>query len=292
MPSLTWVEDNQSRTASIVRLGKKAQSTYVKSWKIFGSTDDVEVHDDVNTTIANGLMYWQYPGQPLNKLYVDHYELEYLGDNAWQLKVTYIKEGAEDDQQQDPLKRTRSFDTGGGTSHRTQAETETRFGNNAPDMKKAIGVDGDSVAGVDIVVPALTWTETYDVPAAYVTADYIKSLGKLTGTVNNDTFRTFDAGEVLFVGASGSQEWDSQKGDGPWSLSYKFVQSSNAGSGATLPAITVGDIQGIEKKGHEYLWVRYEAAVDGTDLLKRPKYVYVNGVYRSADFSQLGIGTS
>lgn len=292
MPTFKWIEDNESRTASIVRLGKKAQSTYVKSWKIFGSSDDVAVHNDVNTTIGAGLLYWQYPGQPKNQLYVDHYELEYLGDDAWQLKVTYIKEGAEDDQQPDPLKRARSFDTGGGTSHRTQAETESRFGVGAPNMKKAIGVDGDNVAGVDIVIPALTWTETYDVPTAYVTANYIKTLGKLTGTVNDASFRTFAAGEVLFVGASGSQEWDEQKGDGPWSLSYKFVQSSNAGPGQTLPAIAVGDITDIAKKGHEYLWVRYEPAVDGNDLLKRPKYVYVNGVYRSADFSQLGIGTS
>lgn len=291
MPSLTWVEDNESRSASIVRLGKKAEATYEKSWKIFGSTDDYTVHQDVNTTLS-ATPYYAYPNQPNNKFWIDHYTLSYLGDDAWQLKATYIKEGAEDDQQQDPLRRTRSFDTGGGTSHMTQAEVESKYPNNAPGMNKAIGVDGDSVAGVDVVTPALTWTETYDVPAHYVTADYIKTIGKLTGTVNNAAFRTFDAGEVLFVGASGSQEWDSQKGDGPWSLSYKFVQSSNAGSNATLPAITVGDITGIEKKGHEYLWVRYEDNVADNTLLKKPKAVYVNRVYRQADFSQLGIGTT
>lgn len=290
MPNLKWVEDNESRSASIVRLGKKAQSTYVKSWKIFGSTNDVAVHTDVNSTLASGLMYWQYPGQPLNKLYVDHYELEYLGDDAWQLKVTYIKDGAEDSQNSQPLKRTRSFDTSGGTAHKTQAEEETRFGENAPDMKKAIGVDADSVAGVDIVVPAFKWTETYDVPDAYVTDNYIKSLGTLTGTVNQAAFRGFAAGEVLFVGASGSHEWDTQKGNGPWSLTFNFVQSSNAGSGETLPAITIGDIEDIEKKGHEYLWVKYESAVNESNAIKVPKFVYVNKVYRDGDFSQLGIG--
>lgn len=292
MPSFTWVEDNSSRSANIVRLGRKAQSTYVKSWKIFGSSDDVQIHSDVKQTLESGLMFWQYPGQPQNQLHADHYTLEYLGDDAWQLQVTYVKDGAEDDQQQDPLKRTRSFDTSGGSTHKTQAESESRYGTGAPDMKNAIGVDGDSVAGVDIIIPALTWTETYDVPAKYVTADYIKTLGMLTGTVNNGTFRTFPAGEVLFVGASGSQEWDSQKGDGPWTLSYKFVQSSNAGAGQTFPAITAGSITGIEKKGHEYLWIRYEAAVEGSDLIKQPKYAYVNKVYRETNFSQLGIGTS
>jgi hypothetical protein len=91
---------------------------------------------------------------------------------------------------------------------------------------------------------------------------------------------------VLFLGASGSQEWDSQKGDGPWTLSFKFVASKN------ITGQTIGSIEGIEKKGHEYLWVRYESAVSGSDLVKKPKYVYVNTVYREGDFSGLGIGTT
>lgn len=292
MPIFRWVEDNASRSAHIARLGRKAQSTYVKSWKIFGSTDDTAVHADVNQTLSASYMYWQYPGQPFNQLHAEHYTLEYLGDDAWQLQVTYVKDGAEDDEQSEPLRRTRSFDTSGGTQHITQAESETRFGQNAPNMLNAIGVDGDTVAGVDVIVPALTWTETYDVPARYVTSNYIKALARLTGTVNNGSFRTFPAGEVLFAGASGSQEWDEEKGDGPWSLSYKFVQSSNAGNNQTLPALTIGSIADIEKKGHEYLWVRYEPAVDANNLLKRPKYVYVNKVYRDGNFSELGIGTS
>jgi hypothetical protein len=77
-------------------------------------------------------------------------------------------------------------------------------------------------------------------------------------------------------------------------LSYKFIASPNAGTGQTLPAITVGSITGIEKKGHEYMWVRYEAESDTASktLLKVPKYVYVNKVYREASFSGLGIGVS
>jgi hypothetical protein len=99
---------------------------------------------------------------------------------------------------------------------------------------------------------------------------------------------------VLFLGCSGSQDWDADKGDGPWSLSYKFVASPNAGNGETLKALKIGDIGGIVKKGHEYLWVRYETnfASDTDSLLKRPKWVYVNEVYPSANFAQLGIGVA
>jgi hypothetical protein len=300
MPAYTWVEDNSSRGATIHRLGRKAQSQYRKAWKIFGTNDDVAVHDDVNTTLWQNYMFWQYPGQPQNRLHAESYSLEYLGDNAWQLEVSYVSDGGEDDEQRDPLKRSRSFDTGGATQHITQAIPSDTFPNGeqrfhtgspaAPNMRGAIGVDGDSVQGVDIVVPQLTWTETYDVPTQYVTTNYIKKVSMLTGTVNNAAFRGFAAGEVLFTGASGSQQWDEDKGDGPWSLSYKFVASANQGPNKTFPAITIGDIEDIEKDGHDYLWVRYEDAVENSTLLKKPKFVYVNKVYRRDNFTQLGIG--
>ena len=290
---LTWVEDNESRSATIVRLGRKAQSTYVKSWKLFGETNDLLVHAEVNTTVWNQYLYWEYPGQPGNRLHADHYTLDYLGDDAWSLKVTYVKDGAEDPEQQRPLSRARSFDTSGGTAHKTQAESEERYGTNAPNMNKAIGVDGDSVAGVDIVIPSFQWTETYDVHNYYVSTSYITGLGSLTGTVNNAAFRGFRAGEVLFVGASGSQEWDSDKGDGPWSLSFKFIQSPNAGDGQTLPGLNIGGVfENIPKKGHEYLWVRYEDDVSDNTLIKKPRHVYVNKVYRDGNFAGLGIGVS
>ena len=293
MAELVWVEDGDSRQATIVRKGKKATSSYVKSYKIFGTADDTVLHAAINAEVSANGQYWQYPGLPNMKLYAESYSVSFLGDNAWQLTINYEKNGAEDGDT--PLKRARSFDTTGGTQHITQAESEigypSGFGG-ANYQFKAIGVDANGVNGVDIVSPQLQWQEQYDVPNAYVTNEYIKVLASVTGTTNSGSFRGFAAGEVLFVGCSGSQEWDDQKGRGPWSLSYRFVASPNAGAGQTIPALSVGDITGIEKRGHEYLWVRYEESVSGSSsaLLKKPKAVYVNKVYRESSFSQLGIG--
>ena len=146
--------------------------------------------------------------------------------------------------------------------------------------------------GVDIVSRGLTWTENYDVPGSYITWSYVKSVAALTGTVNRAAFRQFDAGEVLFLGATGSQDWDSENGDGPVRLQFKFEARPNAGSGKTLPALHVGAIAGIEKGGHEYLWVRYAKTVKEGRILPSAEEVFVSRVYRKGDFSLLGIGTT
>ena len=287
MPDLVWIEDGDSRQATIVRRGKKAASTMTKSYKLFGTANDVEVHAAVNQQISTIGYGWQYPGVSDAQLWAESYSISFLGDNAWQVTINYEKTGAEPSTP-DPMKRARSFDTTGGTQHITQAESETGYPSGfagAPHQFKAIGVDANGVNGVDIVVPQLQWQESYDVPNAYVNATYVRGLAGLTGTTNSAAFRGFEAGEVLFVGCSGSQEWDNEKGSGPWSLSYRFVASKN------LTNETVGDITGIAKKGHEYLWVKYEDSQNDVSLLKKPRSVYVNQVYKSADFSQLGIGT-
>jgi len=298
--SLVWVEDGDSRQATIVRKGKKATSSYVKSYKIFGTADDTVLHAAINAEISANGRYWQYPGAVGMQLLAEQYSVSFLGDNAWQLTINYSKDGAEDGT--DPLKRSRSFDTTGGTQHITQAaqgsivgisgnavttaSPERRFPPSAPMMDGAIGVDSNGVNGVDIVSPQLQWQEQYDVPNAYITSAYIRGLAGITGTVNNASFRGFAAGEVLFLGCSGNQEWDDQKGRGPWSLTYRFAASQN------VTNKTIGNISGIDKKGHEYLWVRYEDSISGTDLVKKPKAVYVDKVYMDGDFSGLGIGTT
>jgi hypothetical protein len=282
--ALTWIEDGDSRQATIVRRGKNATSTYTKSYKIFGTKDDVELHAAINARISSSEYGWQYPGVEDAQLWVEQYSVSYLGDDAWQLTVNYEKKGAEPTTE-NPLKRSRSFDTTGGTQHITQASDERAYGTGAPPQQNAIAVDENGVNGVDIVVPQLQWTETYDVPNAYVTNGYIRGVAAVTGTTNNSSFRGFEAGEVLFIGCSGNQEWDDQKGRGPWSLSYRFVASKN------VTNESVGSITGIAKKGHEYLWVRYESAASSNTLIKQPKHVYVNKVYKETNFANLGIGT-
>ena len=306
--ALNWVEDSTSRSATIYRVGRRDPSTRSRVWNVIGTSDEDVLHADINTKITTLYAYWNYPGQPLVRLRAEQYSVSYQGDDSWLVTVNYEKIGADDPTQVGPLKRVRSFDTTGGTQTVTQsrggAAGESVWGpagqlqgQNKPSMYGAINVDDRGVNGVDIVVPQLTWTESYDVPSSYVTSAYIRAVHLLTGTVNLAAFRGFLKNEVLFLGMTGQQEWDAQRGDGPFSLSYRFSATPNRGNeafGASLPPEAIGDIAAYNKYGHDFLWVKYASQDDQNNniVIRKPLFVYVNKVYPDGDFSNIGIGVA
>jgi hypothetical protein len=204
------------------------------------------------------------------------------GSDAWEGAVNYALVSSAPRQ---VGQSTYSFDTAGGTQHITQAKqhvaTYTRGGATAPDLEGAIGYDGQDVQGVDITVPVYNFSETHYLAAESVTDAYKAALFALTGKVNNATFRGFAAGEVLFLGASGTQ----RQGDNAWEITFRFAASPN------VTNLTIGGSSGIAKKGWEYLWVQYEDHADtgAKAILKRPRFVFVERVYDEAGFSAMGI---
>jgi len=86
--------------------------------------------------------------------------------------------------------------------------------------------------------------------------------------------------ECLFLGAAGAK-----RGSGDWEITFRFAASPNVSN------LTIGAITGIDKKGWEYLWVRYADQVDdgAKALVKRPVAAYIERVYEYGDFNLLGI---
>jgi len=201
-----------------------------------------------------------------------------MGKGKWDCRVRYV---APEDKEPEVGESSFSFDTGGGTQHITQSiQTIGSYappGKTAPDFKGAVGVTHDNVEGVDITVPVYNFSETHYIDDGDVNkAAYFA----LTGKTNNAAWKGFAAGEVLFLGASGSK-----RGSDDWEIAFRFAASPNK------TGLTVGDIVGIDKKGWEYMWVRYADAEDATAkaIVKKPVAVYVEKVYEDGDFSTLGI---
>ncbi len=180
-----------------------------------------------------------------------------------------------------------SYDTVGGTAHVTQSkETINNYappGKTAPDFKGAIGASETGVEGADVPSGAFKWSETHDLPLSVANFSYGLLLYTLSPTTNNAPFRGFATGTVTFFGAQRAK-----KDEDFASLTYHFEAKPHATN------LTAGDITGIEKKGWEYLWQRYEEDEDATAnaIVRRPTSAHVERVLDPGDFSLLGIGTN
>ena len=92
---------------------------------------------------------------------------------------------------------------------------------------------------------------------------------------------SYAPGELLFAGATG----DIVSNDDPF-LSYTFLASPN------VTGLTIGQITGIQKQGHEYLWFAYRKGKDAAtkNIVSLPKAAYVNQIYGPGDMTLLKIG--
>ncbi len=178
-----------------------------------------------------------------------------------------------------------SFSTTGGTIHITNSKSPVaRYPSTATDFKGAINVHGKGgelqVDGTDVVLPATKLSYTFRHPQGVINEAKIRYLSEITGMVNSDAWRGFAAGEALFLGASGSDGSDAEA-----EVTYEIAYSKNASG------LSVGDIAGIAKKGHEFSWISYEDAEDTTSdpgktlPTKKPKAVYIDRVYDTLPFA-------
>lgn len=213
-------------------------------------------------------------------------EMQEVGPETWQAKVKFKsingREG-ENTKTLVPNQSKFSFDTTGGRFNITEALEQTKYGTDSADFGRRINVNGDSVDGTEIVIPSLTFQITQRFCPGTVNLAYAKTVANLTGSVNNAGYLGFDAGELLFMGASGGQQAEG----GQPEVTFHFAASPNqtnvqySGGGGTITVTS--------KKGHEYIWVHYVDKDDDTDTVKDIRGVYVARVYDAKDWSALGL---
>ena len=211
-------------------------------------------------------------------LYREDLKVDEAGHNLYYVTVPYGPKKNETGQW------TWDYDTTGGTLHiKASKSTVARYappGKTAPDHKQLIGVHGDEVDGTDVVVPALKINARYRHPLATITLPYVKQLARWTGKVNSDTFLTFAAGEVLFLGSRGSDGTEAEA-----EATYSFACSEN------LQNVVIGEITVLKKDGWDYFWLEWEDYADGGKPAKKPKAIHVERVYdRIPMAASLGFG--
>jgi hypothetical protein len=204
--------------------------------------------------------------------------LEPTGPTQWDATVQYVQPVIPQDESQ------YTFDMTGGERHITQSiATVGKFGRGytPAGYSGAIGVKADSVEGVDITVPVYKFSQTHVIDNSVVTNEYKGRLFRLIGKVNDADWGGFAAGEVLFLGPSGSRKGRK----GKWEITFSFAASPNETD------LTIGEITGISKKGWEYLWIEFVQELVGEAGNRRlgwvPDAVFVEQVYKTGSFADL-----
>jgi len=273
--SISVSRDHRSPSISI----DEENSSWDEKFSILGTGDEAEA-------IA-ALMGFAPQTRLLNGVLLDSrtLSLDLESHRIWRGKVNWKKSNGSEQKQ--PLEEGQSsfqFETTASQQHITHSlatvSQNVASGGTPVDFKKAINYDGKEVAGADIYVPSYSFSETHCFGPAFVTQAYKAKLFRLTGRTNNNNFRFFQPGEVLFLGASGTQ-----RGDEKWEITFKFACSENFNN------LSIGNISGINKKGWQLVWVYYNEAVESEVLLKKPQQVNVEDVYREGNYGDLSIGS-
>ena len=220
------------------------------------------------------------------------------GPNAWQAVAQYGE----------PKLRTRereklqavgdyrvSFSVKPQTVKQFVAKSTQRFPSTAKDYNNAINVNSDGqVEGVDTIIPGLSITVTQRMAGASLTPTYALAVANLVGKYNNSTFMgVFPMGSIQFIGGDAALSFaiNNPFEGGPAltpqdrELSFEFLYSPN------LTGITIGSITGINKLGHQYMWIDWESAIVSSRAVRRPLAVYVQDLYgiEPASFAPLAL---
>jgi hypothetical protein len=218
------------------------------------------------------------------------------GSRFWDGTVRYIQGVAGD--------RFLRASSGGGTEHTLIAVEHVAdyaaTGKVAPNYQGLINVHGQGgdlqADGCDVPVEQEELSVTWLIPKALVTEEYMKAVGLLSGKVNDDEAvlvtnnarRTFEAGELLFVGA---EYVEPRKDIDHWEWTFHFRVSYNK----TNVSIGSSDIEQIPLvRGWWYLWTESPKVADDGEggsnkTVLRPKFAHLEKVIRSGDFTVLGL---
>lgn len=261
-----------------------------------GELKYIVLRDSNETTIYNAVA--AVAPSTLNGLVYKSIDLDPVGGGVWFATVAYgLRVGSAVPAQLNPegpippppppappgetdaLGAEWSFSTTGATQHITASlETKGNFahvGEVAPNFLGAIGVDGDSVNGVDIVSrkQELSTTRTFSA----VSHKYFQIVAELTGTINEEPYLGYAKGELLFLGA----EMQYRSPEEGWVGTFRFLAGKIRASKpvAGIPISDVGP--------HDHVWFRYRPSTDLGVFIQRPVSAHVERVYEYGDFMRL-----
>lgn len=199
---------------------------------------------------------------------------ERLTEMIWKVDVEYSDDSSSPSDQEE--EDSYQFDISAGTKRIVHPIRHKATYPNSVDYPSA-GINNGE--GIDIIMPVPKFSETHKISPGRCSTSYRRKVAELVAKTNDKTFKGYNAGEVLFAGASGSRS-----GKEDWTVTFEFLLSF------AQENITIGDITGIRKDPWDVIWCDYtERIYDDGERYKRVNAVHVDQVYEEGNFNALGI---
>lgn len=243
-------------------------------------TDDPDVAQD-----ANGIPRINDRYGSLEHLFCDALSVDVLkatgveAEGLCKVSVIY-KESTRETEQPPEGEVEFEISTLAQTEHVVRALGQANYPQTA-DVGTLIGVNGKDVEGVDIYVPKLSYREIHERDT--LADGYLSTLIDCTAKVNENGWKGFEAGELIFMGATARR-----RGTGPWRVEYMFAAEKTV----SVPIETVSGSQNVLKGGWDYLWFTQAKIASENDSIIQHKVqsAHVAQVYGRRNFTLLGIG--
>jgi len=143
---------------------------------------------------------------------------------------------------------------------------------------------------------------------AHVRTEYVQPVEDVSVNINVTNASVFDAGQYIYIVGAGYYLVESKHATEHWIvIRNENLDGNNAPPATVIPVdsvisadlndhnpLMIGFSDPIKKRGHDYLWVRYEEQIDRTRnlVVRRPVSAYVEQVYPEGDFSQLALAVT
>lgn len=280
--------NSREGTQSILTLDGDTQLTYL----VHSNTANIETQEvEVITAVIDNAPaeYLTLPMAPPRR--------REIGSGWWEVTVPYSAKEAEANKRSEPQQSggmtgfSFSFSFRGTTQRiRQSVQLVAKYGS-APTTSVVgksdpIGYDGQRVNGVDIIIPQATFSETHKFEYNEVDNDQKFAWLRLIGKTNAAKFRNAEIGELLLTSITGQQS-----GSEPWDITFEFLFQENGSQTFTIFPKGGGASSdtAVSYQGHHVIDFGYEDAVSANERINNLVWVKVHQVYKSGDYSQLGI---
>jgi len=171
---------------------------------------------------------------------------------------------------------------------------QTAYGTNPRNMQQCVNVDAQGIPqGVSILAPQTQLQVTRFFSSDAITSEFIQDVDAEIVHMNNETYYSFPAGSLIFLGAEITNKEDNAE---LIPITFNFgIQKNLTQADLASKYIDIANGLGIDitggKLGWNYLWADAKAnATEGSANVQIGcQGVYVDRVYRESDFSGLGL---